>query len=106
MMTGNIEVLDAKNFDSVISKGPVIVDFFANWCNPCKIMAPAFEKASAKATGIKFAKLNVDGNQEIAQRYGVMSIPTTIVFKKGQPVDMRSGALSETEIVKMAEKGK
>ena len=51
-------------------------------------------------------KLDVDGNQEIAQRYGVMSIPTTIVFKKGQPVDMRSGALNENEIVKMAEKAK
>lgn len=105
-MTGNIDVLDSKNFDLVISKSPVIVDFYADWCGPCKIMAPSFEKAAGKVTGIKFAKLNVDGNQEIAQRYGVMSIPTTIVFKKGQPVDMRSGALSEVEIVKMAEKGK
>jgi len=106
VMAGNIEVLNAGNFDSVISKGSVVVDFYADWCGPCKIMAPSFEKASVKVTSVKFAKLNVDGNQEIAQRYGVMSIPTTIVFKKGQPVDMRSGALSEAEIVKMAEKAK
>ena len=106
VMAGNIEVLNSKNFDTIISKGAVVVDFYANWCNPCKIMAPNFEKAASKVNGVKFAKLDVDGNQEIAQRYGVMSIPTTIVFKKGQPVDMRSGALNENEIVKMAEKAK
>src|SRR3989338_3723982 len=105
-MAGNIEVLIGKNFDSMVSKGTVVVDFYADWCNPCKIMSPSFEKAAAKVTSVKFAKLNVDGAQEIAMRYGVMSIPSTIVFKNGQPVDMRSGALSEAEIIKMAEKGK
>ena len=105
-MTGNIEVLTSKNFDNTIAKGSVVVDFYADWCGPCKIMAPSFDKASSKVSSVKFAKLNVDGAQEIAQRYGVMSIPTTIVFKNGQPVDMRTGALSEAEIVKMAEKVK
>lgn len=105
-MAGKIEVLDSKNFDNFISKNPVIVDFYADWCGPCKIMAPNFEKAASKVNGVKFAKLNVDGSQEIAMRYGVMSIPTTIVFRNGQPVDMRSGALNENEIVKMAEKAK
>ncbi|MEK6908671.1 MAG: thioredoxin [Nanoarchaeota archaeon] len=103
-MAGNIEVLDSKNFDAVISKGSTIVDFYADWCGPCKIMAPAFEKASTKVSSVKFAKLNVDGAQDIAIRYGVMSIPSTIAFKNGQAVDMRVGALSENDIVKMAEK--
>jgi thioredoxin 1 len=101
---GNIEVLTSKNFNSTISKGSVIVDFYADWCGPCKIMAPAFEKAASKVTSVKFAKLNVDGAQEIAMEYGVMSIPSTISFKNGQAVDMRVGALSENDIVKMAEK--
>lgn len=103
-MAGNIEVLTSKNFNSVIAKGSVIVDFYADWCGPCKIMAPNFEKAAHKVTSVKFAKLNVDGAQEIAQSFGVMSIPSTIAFKNGQAVDMRVGALSENDIVKMAEK--
>ena len=101
-----VEILDSKKFDSFISKGTSIVDFYADWCGPCKIMAPAFEKASSKLKEVKFAKLNVDGNQEIAMKYGVMSIPTTIVFKNGVVKDMHTGALSETEIVKLAEKYK
>ncbi len=103
-MSQNIQVLDSKNFSSTIAKGSVIVDFYADWCGPCKIMAPNFEKASHKVTSVKFAKLNVDGAQDIAMEYGVMSIPTTIAFKNGQAVDMKVGALSENDIVKMAEK--
>ena len=104
-MVGKIEVLNTNTFDAAVAKGTVIVDFYADWCGPCKIMAPAFEKASSKST-VKFAKLNVDGNQEIAGRYGVMSIPTTIVFKNGNVKDMHTGALSENEILKLAEKYK
>ena len=103
-MAGNIDQLTSKNFNSTIAKGRVIVDFYADWCGPCKIMAPAFEKASAKVPSVKFAKINVDGAQEIAQSFGVMSIPSTIAFKNGQAMDMKTGALSENEIVKMAEK--
>lgn len=105
-MSGKIEVLTSKNFDSFISKGSVIVDFYADWCGPCKIMAPIFEKVASKMTGVKFAKLNVDGAQEIAMRYGVRSIPTTIAFKNEQAVDMRIGVLNENEIVKLAERAK
>ena len=105
-MAGKIEVLNANNFDAAVAKGTVIVDFYADWCGPCKIMAPAFEKAADKMAGVKFAKLNVDGNQEIAGRYGVMSIPTTIVFKNGNVKDVHTGALSEKEILKMADKYK
>ena len=105
-MAGNIEILNKKTFDDFISKGTIIVDFYANWCNPCKIMAPAFEKAASKSKTVKFAKVDVDGNQEIAMRYGIMSIPTTIVFKNGNVKDMYTGALSENEILKLAEKYK
>jgi thioredoxin len=105
-MVGKIEVLTSENFDRFVSKGSVVVDFYADWCGPCKIMGPNFEKAASKVSSVKFAKLNVDGAQEIAQRYGVMSIPTTIVFRNGKTVDMKTGALNENEIVKLAEKVK
>ena len=105
-MSEKIEVLNSKNFKEFISKGSVVVDFYADWCGPCKIMGPNFEKAASKVSGVKFAKLNVDGSQDIAMEYGVMSIPTTIVFKNGKAVDMKSGALNEGEIVKLAEKAK
>ena len=105
-MAGKIEVLSKNNFDAVVAKGTVIVDFYADWCGPCKIMAPAFEKAAAKSASVKFAKINVDGNQEIAGRYGIMSIPTTIFFKNGKVKDMHTGALSEAEIMKLVEKHK
>ena len=105
-MAGKIEVLNTNTFDAAVAKGTVIVDFYAEWCGPCKIMAPAFEKAASKSSNVKFAKINVDGNQEIAGRYGVMSIPTTIVFKNGNVKDLHTGALSEAEILKLAQKYK
>jgi thioredoxin 1 len=101
-----VEILDKKKFDSAISKGTSIVDFYADWCGPCKIMAPAFEKASMKVKDVKFAKINVDGNQEIARKYGVLSVPTTILFKNGNVKDMHTGTLSENEILKLVEKYK
>ena len=105
-MAGKIEILSVKKFDDFISKGTTVVDFYADWCGPCKMMAPAFERASAKVKDVKFAKVDVEGNQEIAMRYGVLSIPTTIVFKNGNVKDMHTGALSEAEIVRLAEKYK
>ncbi len=101
-----VEILDSKKFDAFISKGTSVVDFYADWCGPCKIMAPAFDRASGKIKDVKFAKLNVEGSQEIAMKYGVMSIPTTIIFKNGNVKDMHTGALNEAEIVKLAEKYK
>lgn len=93
-----IKELDVENFNDFISKGNVVVDFYAEWCGPCKIMAPHFKKAAESVKDVKFGKLDVDGNQEIASEYGVMSIPTTIFFKDGEMVDRHTGALSESDI--------
>ncbi len=100
-MAGHIAILTEANFDDLIKKGNWIVDFWAEWCNPCKIMAPHFEKASEEIKDVKFAKVDVDGNQNLAMRFGVMSIPTTILFKNGQPVEMRSGVLKLEDIKKL-----
>src|SRR3989338_4068638 len=85
MAHNGIDELSEKQFDSFIQKPVAVVDFFADWCMPCLMMAPVVEELSEKFKGkIAFAKLNVDDNQKISQKFKVMSIPTLIVFKKGE----------------------
>lgn len=75
--------LNKNNFDSEIKKGIVIVDNFANWCFPCKKLSPIIEELSSEVKKIKFAKLNVDENEEIASRFEIRGLPTIIIFKDG-----------------------
>ncbi|MHA1835442.1 MAG: thioredoxin [Candidatus Odinarchaeia archaeon] len=89
-------ILNNENFDKIIneSKLPVLVDFYADWCMPCKIMAPIIDSLAKKYAGKAiFGKVNVDLNQQLAVRYQTMSIPTFIIFKNGQPVDRVLGAV-------------
>ena len=74
--------LDKENFDEVIKEGRVLVDFYADWCGPCRMLAPVLEEASTKFD-TEIIKVNVDEHEEIAKKYGVMSIPTLIVFENG-----------------------
>ncbi len=94
-MSGAITHLSDANFDEEISSSsePVLVDFWAEWCGPCKMIAPVLEEiASEKADSLRIAKLNVDEAQNVARRFEVMSIPTLILFKDGQPVKRVVGA--------------
>ena len=78
---------------------PVIVDFWAPWCGPCKTARPALEKAVNEAKGaVKLVKVNIDENQEIAQQLRIQSIPTVYAFKNGQPVDGFMGAIPESQV--------
>src|ERR1700734_1873786 len=87
------EVLEASR------EVPVIVDFWAPWCGPCKQLGPALEKAVNEAQGaVKLVKVNIDENQEIAQQLRIQSIPTVYAFKNGQPVDGFMGALPESQV--------
>jgi thioredoxin 1 len=83
------------------SPQPVVVDFWAEWCGPCKMIAPHLEEISA-ALGdkVKIVKLNIDENQQTTMRYGVRSIPTLIMFKGGEPVDMKVGAGPKSDLQK------
>lgn len=88
--------LNSSNFEEFIKNAsvPVIVDFWAGWCMPCKIMAPVMEElARDYAEKAIFAKLNIDENLEVANRYNVMSIPLFIIFKQGHPVERIVGAV-------------
>ncbi|MFR0026777.1 MULTISPECIES: thioredoxin [unclassified Eisenbergiella] len=81
------------------SDKPVLVDFFADWCGPCKMMAPVVEQLAEELDGkAKVGKLNIDENMEIAEKYGVMNIPTFLVFKDGQEKARIVGAVSKNEL--------
>jgi len=105
-MKATIEINEG-NFQTEVlqSSQPVLVDFWAEWCGPCKMLTPALDEiASEQAGRAKIAKVNVDKNPELAARYGVQAIPTLVYFAGGQERDRVVGALSKREITAKLEK--
>ena len=97
--------LDSSNFEQIIaSESPTLVDFWAEWCGPCKSMHPVFTRMAKKFKKIRFARLNIDQNQEIATRLGIQSIPIFIMFKNGNAIDKVVGAVGEPGINLIAQK--
>ncbi len=90
---------NAFDQDVLNSEVPVLVDFWAPWCGPCKAIAPILEELATELDGkVKIAKLNVDENPDIMMRYGVRSIPTLIMFKNGEPTAMQVGAVPKNRL--------
>ena len=90
--------LQDENFKKEIKNGIVLVDFYADWCGPCKMVAPIIEELSQEKENVKFIKVNVDNNEEIAKEYGIMSIPTMIIFKDGKEINKNIGFATKEEI--------
>ena len=98
--------LTSANFDaSVLSNSDlVIVDFWAPWCGPCKLMGPIMEELAGELPEVAFSKVNVDDHSDIAQRYNILSIPTFLIFKGGQVVDQFSGSMAKDALKAKIEK--
>lgn len=97
---------EESNFKSEVleSEKPVLVDFFATWCGPCKMMAPIIEQLADDRDDIKIGKLDIDESMNIAQQYRVMSVPTFLIFKNGEVVERLVGAVPKNELEAIIEK--
>ena len=102
LFTGKPIVLTDQTFDRHMTRSdrPLVVDFWAAWCGPCKMMAPFFEQAASELEpGVRLAKVNTDENPMLAQRYQISSIPTTAVFKGGREVGRQAGAMNLPQLL-------
>jgi thioredoxin 1 len=92
-----------STFDQQVlrSEAPVLVDFYANWCGPCRALSATLEEVAAESPQAKVVKINIDESPELAARYGVNSIPSLIVFKNGQIISHRSGVVSKGQLKTM-----
>ena len=100
-MSENVRVFNSENWEQEVlkSEDPVLVDFWAEWCPPCRAIAPSIEAVAASYQGrVKVGKVNVDDANDVASRYGISSIPTLLVFRGGKIVDQRVGALPLSEL--------
>ena len=79
------------NFESLINDEVVLVDFYAKWCGPCKMLGPVLEEIANERDSLKIVKIDIDENTELTKKYGVMSVPTLILFKNGQIIDIKNG---------------
>ena len=91
--------MNKENFDETIASGTVLVDFWASWCGPCKMIAPIVEEIAAERPDITVGKVNVDEEMDLARRFGIASIPTILVFKNGELSKTSIGYCSKEELL-------
>lgn len=106
-MAGNVAEFTDANFDAEVLQSPipVLVDFWAPWCGPCKMLAPSIEALAGDYAGkLKVGKLNTDESENVAAKYGIRSIPTLLVFKNGEVVNQLVGALPKEKIAEQLDR--
>ncbi|MDD2378172.1 MAG: thioredoxin [Bacilli bacterium] len=88
-----------NNFNELVAKDLVLVDFFAEWCGPCRMLGPVLDEIAEDRSDFDIVKINIDENQSLAQKFGVMSVPTLMIFKQGEPVAVKSGFMPKELLV-------
>lgn len=100
-----MKILNSSEFDNAIASGVVLVDFYADWCGPCKMLAPVLEEVSEEYEGkVNFFNVDVDENPDLAMQYKIMNIPALVVLKKGEKVDTQVGFAPKENIVEFIKK--
>lgn len=95
-----MKIINKSEFDSVIAQGVVLVDFFATWCGPCKMLSPVLEEVAKEVEEkLDIVKVDVDQDGELAMRFGIMSVPTMIIFKDGQPMTQLQGFMLKAQLM-------
>ena len=101
MVNANVLTVTNKNFDQIISSGVVVVDFWANWCGPCRMQSPIIDQLAAAHSNVVFGKVNVDEEADLAAEYGITSIPTLIIFRDGRLINQVTGVTSKASLERM-----
>ena len=96
-----VKELNEKDFDKKIEKGKVLVDFFATWCGPCRMLSPVVDELSKEVKDYEFYKVDVDENEDLAARFGIMTIPTLLIFKDGELKKTNVGLISKNDLLEM-----
>ncbi len=94
-----IKHVNNDTFEDAIKENVVLVDFFATWCGPCKMLSPVLEQVAQEVSDVSIAKLDIDESLEVAKQFGVMSVPTMIIFKDGKEVDRIVGLRQKNQII-------
>lgn len=94
-----VKLVNSNEFNEQIKDGVVFVDFFANWCGPCKMLSPIVDEVSEELTDVKFLKVDVDNSGDIAQSLGIMSIPTLVIYKDGKLINKTMGLMSKSDLI-------
>lgn len=91
--------LENEDFNEEVKEGIVLVDFFATWCGPCKMLGPVLEEIAKEQTDLKIVKVDVDQHESLAQQFGIMSVPTLVLYKDGRPVKQMSGFMPKDALL-------
>ena len=102
----SVKVINSEDFANAVKDGVSVVDFNATWCGPCKMLGPVLEKLSDEIIDVKFYAMDVDENPDIAEKFGIMSIPYVAVFRDGVKVDQNVGFIPEASMRSFIEKNK